>query len=994
MEVATALEKQSGDADWSEKSSNNATDGGNVSSSPNSDVLQKKRSPEERLRPWRTRFIDQFIALCFKQMLVYGRNLQATLLRIFSPLLFMFLLWLLDLAFRTDNQNLPAYLDNQSPEIIQAGGIPSCADDIYINPPCWDFLYSPNTSSVARELVDSIRLNNPGRQIDENSILGFESIDAANAFLADNPERVLGGVHFLFDEGQAPGEAPVDFVLVSNVTVKVFRDQYQDPTFYFTVPMQVSVENAIASYQWKRAGNAGNVDWNVSYSMFAHPTTQSVNIVGQAIGPFIFAANMFNFVLLMSSVVSEKENGLRQALRTSGMLDSAFWCSWIFIELIISVIFSLLLVGFGAMFQFDFFLKNSFLVVFLLFLLFQWAMMGLAFFLAPFIGTSSGAINTGFVVFLVGWIFQGIVAFDFPYTPDRIGSIPIVTAVFTLIPSDPLAKGSIDLGKASEEGFGISWSRRSEYCQNLDNPVKEDQLYSANPDAYWDFNCVFPLGTIMGVLALEFIVYTAVGIYLDNVLNNENGVRKPVWYLFSPSYWGYGRSKSLNKGLQRSIPCPVDDGDNDEDVLAEESRMKGILDSKETFEDVKSDLSIQVFGLQKMFPRSFLAALFSKLPSLRKSNKKKKKNQKKATDFWAIKGSWFSIQENNIFCLLGPNGAGKTTTINCLTGVLPLTGGDALVHGESLVATGGIDRIRASMGVCPQFDILWKELTGMEHMKIYGRLKGLNTNEVRTQGAKLLESVKLTDAAQMKTGAYSGGMRRRLSVAIALLGDPLVVYLDEPTTGMDPISRRHVWDAIEAAKRDRIVILTTHSMEEADILGDSIAIMARGKLRAIGSSIRLKQKFGSGYQISLSHDKNKRDELNEFMKMEFGVASPTDIKGSYTTYTLPKSLEQKLHESLSVLEENKERFGLSDVQIHMTSLEEVFLNIAKKAEIEASKAEGETSEEVRLEDGSLLEVPLGQDTAVHEETGDTYSITWAQDEEGKLQVQSWTKMDE
>ncbi len=992
MEVTTAVEKTSEGIAWSDKSSNNATDGGNEVSSPGS-IQKMKLTPEERLRPWRIRFIDQFVALCYKQMLVYGRNLTSTLLRIFSPLFFMFLLWLLDIAFRTDNQNLPAYLDNPSPEVIEASGIPSCADDFYINPPCWDFLYSPNTSTVARELVDSMRINNPGRPIDEESILGFESIDAANAFLADNPERVLGGVHFLFDEQNA-GEAPVDFVLVSNVTVKVFKDQYQDPTFYFTVPMQVSIENAIASYQWKKAGNAGNVDWNVSYSMFAHPTTQSVNIVGQAIGPFIFAANMFNFVLLMSSVVSEKENGLRQALKTSGMLDSAFWCSWIFIELIISVIFSLLLVGFGAMFQFDFFLKNSFSVIFLLFLLFQWAMMGLAFFLAPFIGTSSGAINTGFVVFLVGWIFQGIVAFDFPYMPDTIGSIPIVTAVFTLIPSDPLAKGSIDLGRAAEEGYGISWSRRSEYCQNLDNPVQEDELYRSNPDAYWDFNCVFPLGTIMAVLALEFIVYTLVGIYLDNVLPNENGVRKPMWYLFSPSYWGYGRSKSLDKGLQHPIPCPVDDGDNDEDVLSEETKMKSILSSDETFEDVKSELSIQVFGLQKMFPRSFFAALLSKMPSLRRSKKKKnKKNAKKASDFWAIKGSWFSIQENNIFCLLGPNGAGKTTTINCLTGVLPPTGGDAVIHGESLVATGGIDRIRASMGVCPQFDILWKELTGMEHMKIYGRLKGLNSHEVRLQGAELLESVKLTDAAHTKSGAYSGGMRRRLSVAIALLGDPLIVYLDEPTTGMDPISRRHVWDAIESAKRDRIVVLTTHSMEEADILGDSIAIMARGKLRAIGSSIRLKQKFGSGYQISISHDKEKIDALNEFMRREFGVESPTDRKGAYVTYTLPKSLESNLHESLTVLEQNKETLGLSDVQIHMTSLEEVFLNIAKKAEIEASKAEGETSVEVQLEDGSILEVPLGQDVAIHEETGERYSIKWAQDEEGKLQVQSWEKIE-
>ncbi len=945
---------------------------------------REQRDTASRLRPWRKRFADQFVALCAKQALVYWRNWLSTLLRVLSPLVFMFLLWMLDIAFRTDNQNLSAYLDNPSPAVDLPGPIPACGEDVFINDPCYDFLFSPNTSEVAREIVENIRLKNPGRAIPEGSVIGFESMEAANAYLASNPERVPGGVHFLLDDAAASDS--IDFVLVSNTTVKVFKDQFQDPTFYFTVPMQVAAEREIASYQWRRSGREGEMEWNVSYSMFAHPTTQSVNIVGQAIGPFIFAANMFNFVLLMSSIVAEKENGLRQALKTSGMLDSAFWCSWIFIELIISVIFSLLLVGFGAMFGFAFFLKNSFSVVFVLFLLFQWAMMGLAFFLAPFIGTSGGAINAGFVVFIVGWIFQAIIAFDYPYSPEYIGSLPIVTAIFTLVPPDPLAKGSIDLGMAAEEGRGITWSRRNEYCQNLDDKATERDLYASDPEAYWDFDCVFPLGTIMGVLALEFVVYTLLGIYLDNVVPNENGVKKPLWYLFSPSYWGFGRARSLNQGLQKAVPCPEGDATaTDEDVLAEEARVIS----------GEADAAIVVVGLQKMFPRSFVTAMAAKIPSFRK--KKRKKPKKGVADFWAIKGSWFSIKENNIFCLLGPNGAGKTTTINCLTGVLPPTGGDALIHGESIVATGGMDRIRASMGVCPQFDVLWKELTGTEHMKIYARVKGLSRQEVIKQTEDLIESVKLTPAANIRSGAYSGGMRRRLSVAISLLGDPLVVFLDEPTTGMDPISRRHVWDTIEAAKKDRVVVLTTHSMEEADILGDSIAIMARGKVRAFGSSIRLKNRFGSGYQLSLSvegkEDSDALERLDAFMKETFGVGSPIDTRGSYVTYVLPPEVKAKdgldLPESLRQLEDNKKRLGILDVQIQMTSLEEVFLNIAKQAEIDAGNGE---MEEVVLEDGSTLEVALGHDTAVHKKTSKRYSVKWTQGEDGALHVASWTEL--
>lgn len=111
--------------------------------------------------------------------------------------------------------------------------------------------------------------------------------------------------------------------------------------------------------------------------------------------------------------------------------------------------------------------------------------------------------------------------------------------------------------------------------------------------------------------------------------------------------------------------------------------------------------------------------------------------------------------------------------------------------------------------------------------------------------------VNLTYAANQRAGSFSGGMKRRLSVACALLGDPKLVFLDEPTTGMDPVSRRQVWDIIERAKQGRAIILTTHSMEEADILGDRIAIMARGNLRCLGTSLRLKQKFGAGYQVQL-----------------------------------------------------------------------------------------------------------------------------------------------
>jgi ABC-type multidrug transport system ATPase subunit len=1000
----------------------------------------------------------------------------------------MFLLWLLNIAVTSDNTEISAFVNTPNPEITSYNSIPSCMTDSFVrNDPCWDFIYSPNTSVIAQSIANGMRLNNPGRVIDPSAILGFTSIAEANTFLAANPERVLGGVHFLLDANTGPnatatevpaaGGAPLDlnYVLQVNSTIKYFKAKFQDPTFFSAVPIQVAAEREIARYQLQTAAGgsgggtnlstASQLQWDVSMSSFAHPETGDVNIVGQAMGPFVFAANMFNFVLLLSSVVAERERGLRQALKTTGMMDSSFWLSWAVVELAISVLFTLFTIAFGAMFQFRYFLHNSFAVVFLLFLLFQWAMVGVAFLLSTLISKTSTAINLGFVIFIFGWVLQTAIAFDFPYSPENISSVPIITVIFTLLPFAPLSKGAVDLGAASEATEnGITWSRRSEYCQNIKNPSEQDSLYATNPNAYWDFDCVFPLGTILAILAIEALVYFLLAIYLNNVLRDENGVRKKPWYLFTPEYWrGGSRSTSNRRGsrggdggssiitaLKPSIPCPVLDGaigegQGDADVLAEENEMKALMqhrlgntgrDSKQPLASASADAThaVEVFGLQKAFGSGWCSGISKKccccLSSMscccgRRNSSSTTSGQrstgKKSKEFWAIKGSWFSIEKDRVFCLLGPNGAGKTTTINCLTGVLPATGGDALVYGESVTNPGSIERIRSVMGVCPQFDVQWGELTGAEHLYIYGRVKGLSAKHVAAQSENLLESVKLTSAAGQRTSSYSGGMRRRLSVAVALLGDPLIVYLDEPTTGMDPISRRHVWDAIEAAKPGRAVVLTTHSMEEADILGDTIAIMARGRVRAYGSSLRLKQRFGSGYQLAVAvsggtaggkdggvangnTNGNKKenaevkkarvDAVTALFKRELGVSAPEAGTGAYLVFLVPKSAENELPGFLRQLEERKNELGVTDIQISLTSLEEVFLSIARQAEVEAAAAEGRSVVEVRIEDGSILEVDVGAEHAQQETTGRKYAVKWAQDEEGRLSVSSWTLLDD
>ncbi|CAN1778840.1 ABC transporter A family member 11 [Linum perenne] len=331
-----------------------------------------------------------------------------------------------------------------------------------------------------------------------------------------------------------------------------------------------------------------------------------------------------------------------------------------------------------------------------------------------------------------------------------------------------------------------------------------------------------------------------------------------------------------------------------------------------------------------------------------------------------------NIAKDKLFCLLGPNGAGKTTAINCLTGVAPVTSGDALIYGYSIRSSVGMSSIRKLMGVCPQFDILWDALSGQEHLHLFATLKGLPPASVKTVVEELLVKVKLTDAASVRARSYSGGMKRRLSVAIALIGDPKIVILDEPTTGMDPISRRQVWDVIQEAKKGRAIILTTHSMEEADVLGDRISIMAKGRLRCIGTSIRLKSRFGTGFVTNVSFgevagghspinqpvdNSAQHEAVKQFFKQHLD-ATPTEETKSFMTFVIPHDREKLLTNVFAELEDRQRELGIRDIQLGLATLEEVFLNIARQAEVESATAEGRFVT-LNLTSGASLEIPVG-----------------------------------
>jgi len=213
---------------------------------------------------------------------------------------------------------------------------------------------------------------------------------------------------------------------------------------------------------------------------------------------------------------------------------------------------------------------------------------------------------------------------------------------------------------------------------------------------------------------------------------------------------------------------------------------------------------------------------------------------KKFGDFTAVKGITFGVEAGEFFGLLGPNGAGKSTLIRMLTTLLPPTSGTAVIHGFDV--TKQADGVRHSIGVIPQAMTSDLELSVEENLIIYAKLYGVPRDKRKRLIDELLEAVELTQWRDKQVKNLSGGMRRRVEIARGLVHEPRIFFLDEPTTGLDPVSRVHVWEMLHRLKtqRELTVLITTHYMDEADKLCDRIAIVDHGELKALDSPMKLK----------------------------------------------------------------------------------------------------------------------------------------------------------
>jgi ATP-binding cassette subfamily A (ABC1) protein 1 len=421
---------------------------------------------------------------------------------------------------------------------------------------------------------------------------------------------------------------------------------------------------------------------------------------------------------------------------------------------------------------------------------------------------------------------------------------------------------------------------------------------------------------VIMMMYIDGIIYLLLALYIEQVFPGKYGVPKPAYFFLTKSFWMDGSSS--RSGGEHFDP---------------EFKVLG-----DKFEEEPEDLEIgvQIKNMTKVYSTG------NKL---------------------AVDGLSMNFYKNQITSFLGHNGAGKTTTLSILTGLFAPSEGTAFVDGKDIRTH--MDEIRRSIGMCPQYNVLFGELTVKEHLWFYARLRGRAPEEIASLSMKLLDDLNLQHKLNERSSNLSGGMKRKLSVGISFIGDNKTVILDEPTAGVDPHSRRGIWELLTKYKEGRTIILSTHHMDEADILGNRIAIISNGSLQTCGSSIYLRKEFGDGYILTVVRDKRQGADLNrssdsydpaldgpytetfrddvftrdsetvitDFIESHVPGAELTRNMGSELSYNLPYSALEKgafqtLFDSLAT---HGSSLGISDYGLSDTSLEDIFIKVADRA---------------------------------------------------------------
>ncbi|KAH7366061.1 hypothetical protein KP509_18G061500 [Ceratopteris richardii] len=594
------------------------------------------------------------------------------------------------------------------------------------------------------------------------------------------------------------------------------------------------------------------------------------------IGPLFFMwVIQLLLPVILTYLVYEKQNNLRIMMKMHGLGDGPYWLISYAYFLALSILYMFCFVLFGSVIDLKFFRLNSYSVQLVFYLIYVNLQIVFGFLISALFTNVKTATVVGYM-YVFGFGLLGNFLFQF-FVEDTSFNAGAIFAM-ELLPGFALYRGLYEFSqyafRANYMGSsGMQWSN----LNDSENGIR----------------------TVMGIMAVEWFLFLVIAYYLDKVIVTGSGLKKdPLFFL-----GGILRKK---KGSKRLLSFKVAG-----------SQVSVDLQKQDVAEERKSvERALEQSGP----PCAIVCDEIRKVYPGRDGNPPKH----------AVKGLSLAIPRGQCFGMLGPNGAGKTTSISMMTGLLAPTSG--AIYIEGLDIQENLDKIYSSMGMCPQHDLLWETLTGREHLLFYGRLKNLKGAGLNDAVDASLKSVNLFNGGvgDKRTGAYSGGMKRRLSVAISLIGDPRVVYMDEPSTGLDPASRSNLWDVVKQAKQNRAIILTTHSMEEAEILCDRLGIFVNGELQCIGNSKELKSRYGGSYVFSITTSQADEERaINLVHQLSPNSKRVYSLSGTQK-FELPKS-DVRIADVFRAVEQAKTEISIQAWGFADTTLEDVFIKVARES---------------------------------------------------------------
>ena len=868
-------------------------------------------------------------ALLRKNVTIMFRNCCTFIAEILFPIILMLIIWSIRQAFKvkthtfeSEEINDDTFFKNRSVSHLDKD---SYTNSIKNNEGKWnDIIISRNTLEICydasdnniRPIIATVNVDNAIKKkikdyasVNESSFeFGFKDFDdvesienyvSSNEYGQDDDHpRLCFGISFSNEENSKYEYALHYFDTTQDGSIKDIPDgrseandpfqQGPDMDSYnlFVHNGYNQIHKFIAEYIISKEKGNINDNYHINFGLMAMKYDQFKTdpfgfFVGYIVPFFIVIAYMCPLCLYVLRIVREKETKAKEGMKIMGMTESIYFLSY-FIQYFITNIFYTLA---NSIIMKMVFRHIGYQFLFLTFFLWGLNVFALAFFYQSFIDRTRVALILSLLIYFIMFFLATAVMDDSAAKGLKI--------ILSISPSIALELGILIFGHFESHFKNLTWKHFTKTYKN------------------------YSIGWMLGMMLFDFFFYLFLGYYLQNIIPHEFGIAKPFYFLCTKSYW-----------------CPDDNTRKNK-----ERKAKAYINENKSIDNTEKqslNINYEEKKIKYEHPENFQSEELYK-DMTQKDDVMKVRNLVKKFDDGkvAVKGVSINFYKDEIFALLGHNGAGKSTMISMLCGMYEATEGEAFYDGMDILDGDNMDEFRQKLGICPQHDVLFDELNIKEHLSMFATFKGVDSDRLNEEVEQTMKDFQLSGMQDIIAKDLSAGQRRKLSIAIALIGGSQVIFLDEPSSGMDITSRRNLWDILKRMTENRIIILTTHYMEEASVLGNRIGIINSGEMKCVGNPLFLIERYGRFMSLNITKEYNAiNQEIIDFID-ENAKNIEYEILSEQIMFRIPKINYSKeeggdgfLEKFFEKLDENQKKLKIKSYTAAMPTLEDVFLNVA------------------------------------------------------------------